>query len=390
MSAKLPENIWNFEQDQGKIYPRGGRRPAFRAAGGRTAPPAAAAPSAAQDSTSIRRSAAASSDTAAAPNASAAPRGGELPPTRSDRSLRRRGRSGSRQPRPGPAGRRGDRHHRRGSRGGFLDDIITGRNRDFARIRVQRNVVHIYNEGDVTYQSEQPEADYMRIDMDSKRSMPTARPIRWRAGPRPRTPCSRRAAPPYTMDTITYNIDTKKAKIKGVATQEGDGWLIGGSVKKMADNTINIQDGRSTPPATTRTTPLLSGDDQSQRSYRAKRSSRARPTWSWRTCRSTSWAFPRVSFRSTRPQVGLLMPTYGEEYTKGFFLSRPGLLLHLRRQGRPGATRRHLHPRLVGGEGRIELREALQMQQRQPQFRLLQRARGRKGEPTTSSRTTSC
>ncbi len=31
------------------------------------------------------------------------------------------------------------------------------------------------------------------------------------------------------MDTITYNITSKKAKIKGVATQQGDGWLVGGA-----------------------------------------------------------------------------------------------------------------------------------------------------------------
>ena len=31
-----------------------------------------------------------------------------------------------------------------------------------------------------------------------------------------------------------------------MATQEGDGWLVGGSIKKMADNTINIQHGKYT------------------------------------------------------------------------------------------------------------------------------------------------
>lgn len=31
-----------------------------------------------------------------------------------------------------------------------------------------------------------------------------------------------------------------------MATQEGDGWLIGNNVKKMDDNTIHIQDGKYT------------------------------------------------------------------------------------------------------------------------------------------------
>ena len=48
------------------------------------------------------------------------------------------------------------------------------------------------------------------------------------------------------MDTITYNIATEKARIKGVTTQDGEGYLKGSRVKKMPDNTINIANGKYT------------------------------------------------------------------------------------------------------------------------------------------------
>ena len=50
----------------------------------------------------------------------------------------------------------------------------------------------------------------------------------------------------YQMDTITYNIATEKARIKGATTQDGEGYLKGSRVKKMPDNTINIANGKYT------------------------------------------------------------------------------------------------------------------------------------------------
>ena len=34
--------------------------------------------------------------------------------------------------------------------------------------------------------------------------------------------------------------------IKNIATQQGDGWMVGQEVKRMSDNTINIADGMYT------------------------------------------------------------------------------------------------------------------------------------------------
>lgn len=122
------------------------------------------------------------------------------------------------------------------------------------------------------------------------------------------------------MDTITYNLESKKAKIKGVATQQGDGWLVGGSVKKMPDNTINIENGKYTTC------------DETDHPHFYLAMTKAKVIPGKKVVTGPAYlvmedvpiyflGIPEGFFPiSSGPKSGLLMPTYGEEYTKGFFL----------------------------------------------------------------------
>ena len=130
--------------------------------------------------------------------------------------------------------------------GAFLDDPITGKNKDSLVYDVRNKMVYIYNEGDITYQNSNLKADYMQINMDTKMVYAYGKPDSLEGKPIVTKPEFSEGDASYTMDTITYNLTSKKAKIKGVATQQGDGWLVGGSVKKMPDNTVNIQHGKYT------------------------------------------------------------------------------------------------------------------------------------------------
>lgn len=65
------------------------------------------------------------------------------------------------------------------------------------------------------------------------------------------------------MDTITYNIETEKARIKEVSTQDGEGYLLGARVKKMKDNTVNIA-RRKVHHLRRRSSSLLSGHDKAK------------------------------------------------------------------------------------------------------------------------------
>ena len=202
----------------------------------------------------------------------------------------------------------------------LLDAPITSRNTDSLVYDVRNKRIYIYNEGDVTYQKSNLKADYIRIDMDSKIVHAYGKADTLEGKPVVTKPEFTEGSESYKMDTITYNLDTKKAKIKGVATQQGDGWLVGGSVKKMPDNTINIQHGKYTTCEET----------DHPHFYLAMTKAKVIPGKKVVTGPAylvmedvpiyflgIPWGFFPVNMG---PKSGLLMPTYGEEYSKGFFL----------------------------------------------------------------------
>ena len=111
----------------------------------------------------------------------------------------------------------------------FLEDVISGKNTDSLVYDLKNKTVYIYNEGDVTYQDMNLKADFMRINMDTKQIYAYGKPDSTGKATRPEF---MQGGSSYTMDTIRYNIDSKKAKIRNVATQEGEGYLIGQNIKK--------------------------------------------------------------------------------------------------------------------------------------------------------------
>ena len=127
----------------------------------------------------------------------------------------------------------------------------------------------------------------------------------------------------YQMDTITYNIATEKARIKGVTTQDGEGYLKGSRVKKMPDNTINIANGKYT-----------TCDLDHPHFYLAMTKAKTIP--GKKVIVGPSYLvmedvpiyflglpfgfFPTMSGRHS----GFIMPTWGEEAIKGFFLRDAG------------------------------------------------------------------
>ena len=126
----------------------------------------------------------------------------------------------------------------------FLDDVISGNNEDSLIYDPRRKLVYIYEKGDVKYQDKNLKADFMKIDMESKEIFAHGR-MDTVAG-KPTRPEFLDGSSSYEMDTITYNIETEKARIKEVSTQDGEGYLLGARVKKMKDNTVNIAGGKCT------------------------------------------------------------------------------------------------------------------------------------------------
>ena len=204
--------------------------------------------------------------------------------------------------------------------GAFLDDPISGKNKDSLVYDVRNKMVYIYNEGDITYQNSNLKADYMQINMDNKMVYAYGKPDSLEGKPIVTKPEFSEGDASYTMDTITYNLTSKKAKIKGVATQQGDGWLVGGSVKKMPDNTVNIENGKYTTC------------DETDHPHFYLAMTKAKVIPGKKVVTGPAYlvmedvpiyflGIPEGFFPiNMGPKSGLLMPTYGEEYSKGFFL----------------------------------------------------------------------
>lgn len=203
----------------------------------------------------------------------------------------------------------------------FLDHVISGKNRDSLVYDVKNKMVYIFTEGDVNYQSMNMKADYMSVNMDTKEIYGYG--VTDTLGNKTR-PEFIDGGKTYTMDTINYNIATEKAKIKGVATQEGEGFLIGDDVKKMSDNTINLARGKYTTC------------DNVEHPHFYLAMTRAKVIPKKKVVAGPSYLvmedvpiyflgipegfFPMVSGRSS----GFIVPSYGEEYSKGFFLREGG------------------------------------------------------------------
>ncbi len=204
-------------------------------------------------------------------------------------------------------------------RGAMFDDIIQGKATDSVVFDAKNKMIYSYRGGDVTYQGMNLKADFMRVDMQTKDIYAHGYADSTETGEVTKThPEFADGGSPYSMDTITYNLDSRKAKIKGIATQEGDGWLVGGSVKMHPDETIHIGDGMYT----------TCDEIDHPHFYLAMTKAKVIPGkkiiagYSYLVIEDvpTYIGIPEFFFPiTTGPKSGLLMPTYGED-AKGFFI----------------------------------------------------------------------
>ena len=209
-------------------------------------------------------------------------------------------------------------HQRRA--GGGLTEIIEGKNTDSLIYDIRTQKVYIYNQGDLKYADKSLQADFMRINMENKEIHAYGKPDTVDGRPTKTQPVFADGGASYTMDTITYNFSSEKALIKGVATQQGDGWLVGGRIKKQPDNTINIQHGKYTTC------------DHTDHPHFYLAMTKAKVIPGKKVITGPAYlvmedvpiyflGIPEGFFPlNMGPKSGLLMPSYGEDASRGFFI----------------------------------------------------------------------
>ena len=197
------------------------------------------------------------------------------------------------------------------------DSIIT----DF---RDGRRLIYYYGGATVTYQNMKLTADYLEYDMLTNTVYATGRqdPA---TGEMVGLPEMTEGGQTYKMDELRYNFTTQKARITNMITKESEGLLQGKKIKMMPDKSINLRDG------------VYTVCDLEEPHYYLKLSMAKVVTKpSQKTVFGPAWPVvagvpipiglpfgfvPKKPSRAT----GLLMPTFGEEQARGFYMRDAGM-----------------------------------------------------------------
>ncbi len=184
----------------------------------------------------------------------------------------------------------------------------------------------IYYYGDVTvkYDNMELSADYMEYDLNTgtvyaKGTLDTLTG-EWKG-----QPVMKEGNSSYSMEEVRYNFNTQKARITNMITQQEDGLLHGKNIKMLPDRSINITKGQYTVC-----------DLEHPHYYLHLTAAKVITKPSQKTVFGP--AYPVIEdvplpiglpfgFIPKRPDraTGLLMPTFGEENSRGFYLRDLGM-----------------------------------------------------------------
>ena len=197
------------------------------------------------------------------------------------------------------------------------DSIIT----DFTN---GKRMIYYYGGATVTYQTMKLTADYLEYNMLDNTVYATGRkdPV---TGEMVGLPEMTEGGQSYKMDELRYNFTTQKARITNMITQESEGLLQGKKIKMMPDKSINLRDG------------IYTVCDLEEPHYYLKLSmAKVITKPSQKTVFGPAWPviagvpvpiglpFGFVPKKPTRA-TGLLLPTFGEEQARGFYMRDAGM-----------------------------------------------------------------
>lgn len=183
------------------------------------------------------------------------------------------------------------------------------------------NRVYMYGKGVVTYGKLKLDAD--QIDMDMKNSLVYAVGRKDSLGEWVGKPVFDEGGATYETETMKYNFKTKRGYITNVITEQGEGYLTGGETKKMEDDTYYLKNGRYTTC------------DQhdcphfyfqlTKAKVRPNKDIVTGPAYMVLSGLPLPLAVPFGYFPfSKKYSSGIIVPTFGDDYQRGFYLSDGG------------------------------------------------------------------
>ncbi len=180
-----------------------------------------------------------------------------------------------------------------------------------------KNKIYMFKNAQVKYKDIELKADYIELNRDSNLIHATGLPDS--TGTIVGKPIFKQAEQEFEADEIRYNFLTKKGIVYGVVTDQEGGYIHSGKTKLVNDSTYNMKDGRYT-----------TCDAEHPHFYlqmtKAKVLSNKKivtgPAYLVVEDMPIYFLFIPFGFFPNSPKYssGFLMPTYGDEINRGFFL----------------------------------------------------------------------
>ncbi|MCT4665312.1 MAG: putative LPS assembly protein LptD [Flavobacteriales bacterium] len=206
-----------------------------------------------------------------------------------------------------------------------ITETITYSAKDTAKAMMQDDIIELKNQAKVNYGDFQLEAGYIRVDMKAK--MVYATGILDSNEQIIQKPIFTQGNKIYEVDTVRFNLESKKGKIKTLHTQEGEGYVKGIDIKRMPDESFNLKQGIYT----------TCNHPEPHYYIRAKRMKFTKdkkiftgPARLVIGGVETPLLLPFAYFPlSEKKTFGILMPSYNFSRTRGFSLNGLGIYLGL-------------------------------------------------------------
>lgn len=183
---------------------------------------------------------------------------------------------------------------------------------------------YLYGDAKVTYETMELTSDHIELNTDS--NIVHAMPGKDSTGAIVGRPVFKDGNDSYESDGIDFNFKTKKGLIRNVVTQQGEGYVTGEKAKKLEDNTFLMKNAKYT----------TCEDHEHPHFYlnltkakvKPKEYIVAGPAYLVIEDVPLPLALPFGFFPFTEKySSGILMPTFGEESTRGFYLRNGGYYL---------------------------------------------------------------
>lgn len=206
-----------------------------------------------------------------------------------------------------------------------LDQVVNFAAKDSIVFQGRRNA-HFYGASDVKYGNISLAATSIRMDMDS--SLVHAAGVPDTTGELQGKPVFKDQSGEYQSRLMKFNFKTKKGYITDIVTEQGEGFLTGGITKKMENDEYYIKDGRYT---------TCDNHDHphfyfqlTKAKVKPKKDVVMGPAYMVLEDLPLPLAVPFGFFPFTdKYSSGVLMPTFGEDYNRGFYLRNGGYYLAL-------------------------------------------------------------